>query len=340
MKTAVTGATGFVGTNLVDALLRDGHEVVAIDRVIPPALAARPGVIGVVADVLDPDAMRAALTGVDTVYHLVAVITLAHRDDHAWRINTEGVRVVAQAALDAGVTRMVHCSSIHSYDQYRRRDLLDEHAHRADSPELPVYDRSKFAGEQELRAVIARGLDAVICNPTAVYGPVDAAPLSRVNGILRDAARGRLPAFIRGGFDFVDVRDVAAGLVAAADRGRTGENYLLGGHYQQLVDIARDAARRCGRRGPVVTLPVGALMALAPVVEPISAALGSDRVTRASLATVSASPRVDCSKARTELGYQPRPTDDTVRDLALQFVAAGHLRRAPAPRSYAVGAVG
>ncbi|MEZ5209885.1 NAD-dependent epimerase/dehydratase family protein [Gordonia sp. (in: high G+C Gram-positive bacteria)] len=333
MKVAVTGANGFVGTNLVDLLRLDGHEVVAIDRVVPSGFESASGVRGVVADVLDPDAMRAALAGVDVVYHLVAVITLAHRNERAWQINTKGVRVVAQAALDAGVTRMVHCSSIHSFDQHTRCDHLDESSRRSDSPDLPVYDRSKYAGEQELRAVIDRGLDAVICNPTAVFGPVDSVPMSRVNGILRDAARGRLPAFVRGGFDFVDVRDVAGGLVAAAASGRTGENYLLGGHYHQLADIARDTARLCGRRGPIVALPLSGLAALMPVIEPISAAFGSDLLTRASLATVTASPRVDCSKAAAELGYRPRPTADTVRDLASHFVSAGHLARRRSPWS-------
>ncbi|GAA3958051.1 NAD-dependent epimerase/dehydratase family protein [Gordonia caeni] len=333
MKVAVTGANGFVGTNLVDLLLLDGHEVVAIDRMVPSGGEARSGVSAVVADILDPDAMRAALAGVDVVYHLVAVITLAHRNDHAWRINTEGVRVVAEAALDAGVTRMVHCSSIHSFDQHAAGDQLDENSLRSVSPDLPVYDRSKYAGEQELRAVIDRGLDAVICNPTAVFGPTDAAPLSRINGILRDAARGRVPAFIRGGFDFVDVRDVAAGLVAAADRGRTGENYLIGGHYRQLVDLARDTARQCGRRGPIVALPLSGLAAIMPLVEPISAAFGSDLLTRASLAAVTSSPRVDCSKAADELGYRPRTTEDTVRDLASHFVSAGQLARGRSSRA-------
>lgn len=327
MKVAVTGASGFVGTNLVDLLLLDGHEVVAIDRAFPPDLEARPRMTAVVADILDPEGMRDALTGVEVVYHLVAVITLAHRNDHAWQINTEGVRVVAEAALEAGVARMVHCSSIHSFDQHAPIGPLDEDCVRSESLDLPVYDRSKYAGELALQTVIDRGLDAVICNPTAVFGPADTAPMSRINGILRDAARGRVPAFIRGGFDFVDVRDVAAGLVAAADKGRTGENYLLGGHYHPMVDLTRDIARRCGRRGPVVALPLSGLAAMMPVVEPISAAFGSDLITRASLAALTASPRVDCSKASDELGYRPRPTDETISDLASHFVGAGQLAR-------------
>lgn len=337
MRVAVTGAHGFVGTNLVDLLLRDGHEVVAIDRAAPGALAARPGVVTVEADILDPAAMRDALTGVDVVYHLVAVITLAHHDDLAWRINTEGVRAVGQAALDAGVPRMVHCSSIHSFDQHSVVGQIDEQSRRSESASLPVYDRSKYAGEQALRELIDQGLDAVICNPTAVFGPVDPAPLSRVNAILRGAARGRLPAFVRGGFDFVDVRDVAAGLIAAAEKGRTGENYLLGGHHHQLVDLARETARLCGRRGPLFAVPLSGLTALMPLVEPISSTLGSDLVTRASLAAVTTAPMVDHSKAATELDYQPRPIDETINDLAAHFVAGQHLS-ASGGRRTAIGA--
>ncbi|MCK0438154.1 NAD-dependent epimerase/dehydratase family protein [Gordonia alkaliphila] len=338
MKVAVTGATGFVGTNLVNILASEGHDVVAIDKSPNPRTDVRPNVTTVVGDILDPAAMRAALADVEVVYHLVAVITLAHRNEMAWRINTEGVRVVAQAALDAGVRRMVHCSSIHSYNQYSLVGDMNEQSVRSVDPALPVYDRSKYQGEVELRAVVDQGLDAVICNPTAVIGPIDPVPMSRVNGILRDAARGRVPAFIRGGFDFVDVRDVAAGLVLAGEKGRTGENYLLGGHYHQLSDLVRATARRCGRRGPMVTFPSSALSAVMPVVEPISNALGSDVLTRASLAALTESPTEDRRKAVTELGHNPRPTDETIGDFAAQLVSSGLLSRGAATHSQLVSA--
>ncbi|NLU82272.1 NAD-dependent epimerase/dehydratase family protein [Rhodococcus sp. HNM0569] len=323
MKVAVTGAAGFVGTNLVHQLVDQGHEVTAIDRVRSPHVPEH-GVTWVEGDVLDPQSMRTVLDGHEIVYHLVAMITLAQQDERAWTINTKGVRTVAEAALEVGVRRMVHCSSIHSFDQVGCGPLLSEQSPRSVDPELPVYDRSKYAGEVELREVIDKGLDAVVCNPTGVYGPADYG-LSRINGLLRSAARGRMPVLVEGAFDLVDVRDVAAGLVAAADKGRTGENYLLSGNMNTMLDAFRLAASVAGRRGPFFAVPFSVINRVVPLVEPIGARLGSDIVSKASMAALMAAPVVDGSKAREEIGHAPRSTEDTVRDLIAFLVRSGQL---------------
>lgn len=323
MKVAVTGAAGFVGTNLVNLLVERGHEVTAIDRVQSPHVTGY-GVTWVKGDVLDPRSMEDALGGAEIVYHLVAMITLAQKDDLAWNINTAGVRTVAEAALAVGARRMVHCSSVHSFDQVECGGRLDENSPRSTNPALPVYDRSKWQGEIELRKVVDAGLDAVICNPTGVYGPVDYG-LSRVNNLMCNSARGRIPAFVGGGFDFVDVRDVAAGLIAAADKGRTGENYFLPGHMLELVDALRTAARAAGRRGPLFALPLSILERILPFLEPIATRLGSDVLSKAAMAALLAAPVIDGSKARAELGYDPRPADETIRELIAFLVTSGQL---------------
>ncbi|WP_341268105.1 NAD-dependent epimerase/dehydratase family protein [Gordonia malaquae] len=314
MKVAVTGAAGFVGTNLVNQLVADGHDVVAIDRVSPAHAIDHAQVTWLSADIFDQPALESAFDGVDTVYHLVAMITLKQKDELAWRVNTEGVASTARAALTAGVRRFVHCSSIHSFDQYTDNGVVVETSRRSEDPELPVYDRSKWAGEQELRKVIADGLDAVICNPTGVYGPVDHG-LSRINGMLRDAAQGKVPLFPEGTFDLVDVRDVAIGLTLAAEHGVTGENYLLGGEQVRLFDAMRIVAKDCGRPRPIAALPLGVLKVFVPLIEPIGHRLGSDLVSKASIAALVAQPTVDITKARTVLGYQPRSSADTLSDL-------------------------
>jgi len=327
MRVAVTGAAGFVGRNLLAQLVSRGDTVVAIDRHRPTTATGGPAVEWVDADILDPAALTTAFDGVDIVYHLVAVITLRHNDENAWRINTEGVRNVAEAALTAGVRRMVHCSSIHSFDQYLCGGQINEASVRSADPALPVYDRSKWSGEQELHRVIARGLDAVICNPTAVYGPADHAPYSRINGMLRDSARGRVPALITGGFDLVDVRDVAAGLILAGEHGVCGENYLLTGEMVEMIEAFRMVAREAGRRGPVLAFPMRWVQAILPVAEPICSLFGSDLVSKASLGSLAAQPEVDGTKARTELGYAPRPVATTMREYADFLVADGQLQR-------------
>ena len=313
MRVAVTGAAGFLGVNLVRLLTGEGHDVVAIDRVATGSTAG--SVTWLEADVLDRQSMVRALDGVELVFHLVAVISLKQEDPVAWRVNTDGVASVARAALEVGVRRMVNCGSLASF-HYQRHGTVSEDSPRATDPRLPVYHRSKYAGEVALAQVVDQGLDALTCNPTGIFGPADQpSRLSRMNASLLDAARGRAPVAVAGSFDMVDVRDVAHGFVLAAEKGRTGHNYLLSGHHARLDHVSVLAARLAGRRGPLVTLPVGVLEALQPFVDPIAQRFGSEQFAAAALENLTMSPRVDGTKAGAELGYVPRPTEQTVRDL-------------------------
>jgi dihydroflavonol-4-reductase len=321
MKVAVTGASGFLGLNVVDALREEGHDVLAIDRVPHPD----PSITSLVADVLDEDAMTEALDRVELVFHLVAVISLRQEDPVAWRVNTEGVASVARAALRAGVRRMVNCGSLASF-HYRRHGTVTEASPRSVDPSLPVYHRSKYAGEQRLLEVVDQGLDALTCNPTGIFGPADnPGRLSRMNASLYDAARGRAPVVVAGTFDMVDVRDVAQGFLLAAEKGRTGHNYLLGGHRYALDEAQALAAELGGRRRPFLTLPLGMLEAVRPLADPIASRFGSDAFAAAALENLTMSPRVDIAKAVTELGYAPRPAEQTVADLVDFFRTQGML---------------
>lgn len=330
MRVAVTGAAGFLGLNLVSALLRDGHDVVAIDRV-PGALAggvaekAQGTIRWESVDILDEDAVAVALDGVEIVHHLVAVISLRQKDPLAERVNVHGVGSVARAALRVGARRMVNCGSLASFD-YERLGTVDEGSKRATDQSLPVYHRSKYLGEVELLKVVDAGLDALSCNPTGIYGPIDnPARLSRMNQGLLDSALGKLPASVPTSFDMVDVRDVAEGFLLAAEKGRTGHNYLLGGHRYNLFDAQVLAAELTGQRGPRFKIPIGALRAVAPLIDPITRRLGSESFAPTALENLAMSPIVDRSKAVAELGYEPRPTEETIRDLVAFFEVEGLL---------------
>lgn len=328
MKVAVTGAAGFLGLNVVHALVEAGHEVLAIDRVAPAASAGSTSGAAVrwlAADVLDEEAMTAALADVEIVYHLVAVISLRQEDPLAWRVNVDGVGSVARAALRAGVRRMVNCGSLASFD-YEQDIIVHEGTARSTGEHLPVYHRSKYYGEVELLKVVDAGLDALTCNPTGIYGPLDhPARLSRMNQGLLDSATGKLPASVRGFFDMVDVRDVAHGFLLGAEKGRTGENYLLGGHRHSLFDVQVMIAELVGRTGPRFAIPVKALERIAPLLDPIARRFGSDSFGPGTLENIKMSPIVNRNKALHELGYEPRPIEETLRDLADFFIAEGLL---------------
>src|SRR5690606_7878039 len=151
--------------------------------------------------------------------------------------NVRGPRSVARAALAEGVRRMVHVGSIHAFDARPLDAPLDESRRRAIGRRYPAYDRSKAAGEAEVRRAVAEGLDAVVVHPSSVIGPWDFHG-SRMGRFFLDLFRRRLPVLVDGGFDWVDVRDVAESLVAAAERGRRGESYLLGGCYASVRSLA------------------------------------------------------------------------------------------------------
>jgi dihydroflavonol-4-reductase len=326
VTTVVTGATGHLGAALVRALLDEGRRVRAVNRQPGVSLAGL-DVEFAAADVLDIEALHRAFSGADVVYHLAGRISIAGDPDGQVRAtNVDGVRNSSRAALDAGVRRFVHCSSIHAFDLWGD-GVITETTPRARADDLPPYDRSKAAGELEVRAAVARGLDAVITNPTGVIGPFDFAP-SRMGAVFLALARRRLPALVAGGFDWVDVRDVAAGLIAAEQRGRTGENYLLGGRRLSVRDLARLAADATGVREPRAVVPLSIATATAPAGLWWAWWRGTQPLfTPESLRTLAADPIVSSAKAGRELGYTIRPTRETVADLYDWFRSAGMLSR-------------
>jgi dihydroflavonol-4-reductase len=327
VKFIVTGASGHLGANVVRALVEAGETVRAVD-VRPSSALAGIDTEFFKGDVLEPGSLQSAFAGADFVLHLAARISIAgDPDGSVRRVNVDGVRNVAGAALAAGVRRVVHCSSLHAYDVGATRGPVRENGRRATDPCLPAYDRSKAAGEDELRRIIERGLDAVILNPSGMFGPVDPEP-SRMGRVLLAMFKGHMPISVTGAFDWVDVRDVAAGLIAAAERGRTGENYLLGGHRASVTELGRLAAEVAGRRPPRLVAPLGPVRAAAGLAVRLAGPRRAGRLllTPEALHALATDPVVDSSKAVAELGYRARPLAETVGDLHASFIADGRLR--------------
>ena len=311
---AVTGAAGHIGATLVRALVDEGRTVRALVHQDTTAIEGL-DIERAQGDVLDIDSLRRAFDGAETVYHAAAVITLrSRRDPMAWRVNTEGPANVAQACLDCGVKRVVHFSSIHAFSPHPKDGVVDESRPRTEDPKGWVYDRSKAEGERVMLRHVDKGLDAVIVNPTGVLGRNDFR-LSHMGHVLLDLKRGRMPALVKGGFNWVDVRDVCAGAMAAERAGRTGENYLLSGHYLSVRQLAKHVARIAGGRVPLFTVPLW----VAALGIPFSAAKGAllgeaPRVTRASLFALHNHQQISHEKASRELGYEPHAIEETVED--------------------------
>lgn len=313
MLAVVTGARGFIGSNLVRRLLADGFEVRTAD-IRPPTTARDDAVDDRRIDVLDRASLRAAFDGADIVFHLAAMISIVGDPDGKVRaVNVDGAHNAAAAALDAGVSRYVHCSSVHSFDLETCGPSLDETGTRSIGDHAPHYDRSKYAGEQRVRSVIADGLDGVIVNPTGVIGPHDDGP-SRMGVTITQLRDRKIPVNVGGGFDFVDVRDVVSGMLAAGERGRTGENYLLSGTRVSMKELGQLVAAVTGGRPPKLSVPLGLVSPLAWLVQRLTPSHVEPIFTPDSMHALQYSPTVSHYKATVELGYAARPIHETVAD--------------------------
>ena len=319
----VTGATGHIGNVLVRELLAQGERVRAM--VLPSDNCQSIDgldVERVEGNVLEPESLDRAMEGVDKVFHLAGVISILPGAEPLMRkVNVEGVRNTAQAALRAGVQRMVHISSIHAFKRMPHGVPIDETIPLA--PESPVgaYDRTKAEGTLALLETVDRGLDAVVACPTGVIGPYDYLG-SEMGNVLTGFARKRLQFLVKGAYDFVDVRDVAKGLTQAAEKGRTGETYILSGSRVEIPQLKQLVEEIKGFRAPEIVVPMWLAEFFAGVAESFYRATKSiPKFTRYSLRTVQDNCDFDNTKARTELGYAPRPLRETIVDSLTWWMA-------------------
>lgn len=335
---AVTGATGHVGANLIPALIADGHRVRVLIHHNREA-GFLDGVDRVQGDVRDPDAVERLVLGARAVYHMAARIWISERGDdgQVHGVNVEGTRNVAAACKKHGA-RMVHFSSIHAFSAEPADGVVDESralAHESGARIAP-YDRSKAEADAFVRKASATdGLDAVIVNPTSIIGPYDFEPSPMGRTILA-IARGKLPALVDGGFDFVDVRDVVAGARAAESRGRRGESYLLTGEWLSVRELALLVQEQTGVAAPRFVTPMWLASAAAPFAVAWARMRGeAPLLSPFSLKTLQAYRRVSRDRAVATLDYHPRPIRETIADTVAWLRGTGRLpeRRPSAARA-------
>ncbi len=206
-------------------------------------------------DVRDLDSLKSTFVGVDVVYHAAGLISLMPDiSSQLEATNVHGVRNVVEACIQSGVRRLIHFSSVHAL-QPEPLDLpIDETRPRVDIRPPLTYDASKAAGELQVRAGIERGLDAVILNPTAILGPNDFYP-SQQGTFLVMLCQRQMPGLIDGGYDWVDVRDVASAALSAEKMAAPGSSYLISGHWLSLMDVAKQVEAMSGVLAPKLVFP-------------------------------------------------------------------------------------
>lgn len=325
LRTAfVTGATGFLGLNLVEELLAQGWRVIALHRASSDLkYLRRLPAVRAVGDVTDaPSVRRAMPQGVDAVFHVAGDTSLWSSQNAAQdRVNVDGTRNVVGAALEKRARRFVHTSSISAYGLQRGR--IDESAEQLGRVSPVNYQRSKFLAEEAVRAGMARGLQAVILNPAAIIGRYDTRNYARLVTLV---AASKLPGVPPGSLSFCHAREVARAHIAAATRGRAGENYLLGGTDARFLELVREIGAALGRPVPSRATPAWLLRSLGALGALRSALTGRPpTLTPESARMVSRDVFCNCDKAARELGFRPVPLAEMVADCVGWLTAEGFL---------------
>jgi len=327
MRTAfVTGASGFVGANLVRTLLARGWSVRALVRGEAPSLAGL-GVDLVRGDLFAPD-LAGAMRGCDAVFHVAATYSLWRRDREAvLHANVEGTRSVLAAARAAGVPRTVHTSSVAAIGVRPDGVAADETYQSAPERLVGTYKRSKYLAEIEARRAFEAGQDVVIVNPSTPVGPWDAKPTPTGEIIVR-FLNGAMPAYVETGLNVIDVRDVAEGHVLAYERGTAGERYILGHENLTLREVLERLASVTGLPAPAVRLPLVAPLVYATLRERVMAPLGvAPDVSVESVRMAGQRMYYSAAKAVRELGLPQSPVTAALSDAVTWFRDRGYVAR-------------
>jgi dihydroflavonol-4-reductase len=325
----VTGGSGFIGRHVVAALLGTGARIRVLD-LAPPDNDLGANIEFMPGSILDPQCVESAMTDVRHVYHLAGIAKLWTRDRSDFeRVNAAGTATVLRAAAARRVARVVHCSTeaILLPTRGAKDTLIDETARPGDADMPGPYTRSKLAAERSVLGAVGQGLDALIVNPTVPVGPGDR-NLTPPAAMLAMFLNGQSPAYLNCTLNLVDVRDVAAGMVLAASKGRTGERYILGGENVTLSKLLRLLERYSSHPMPTRAIPGWLALAAAGVAEWMADHVTgrAPAATREGVKLALRSGPFDSRKARDEFGYRTRTLQETLDDAVAWLQSAGIVR--------------
>jgi len=310
----VTGATGHIGNALIRELVNRNIEVRAF--VLPEEKTPNIGQLPVEivrGDVTDYSSLLNAFEGVTDVYHLAGIVTIGSgKKKILQKVNVEGTHHVIKACFEKKIKRLLYVSSIHAFKEPPQGEVITET--KIFNPDQVVgdYAKSKASATHAVLEAVHKGLDAVIVHPSGVIGPYDY-ETSHMGQLITDFLNRKLYAHIEGSYDFVDVRDVAQGILLACEKGKTGENYILSGEQvtvKQILDYLEEAT---GLKSPELKIPFWFAKWTAPLSEIYYKILRQKPLyTSYSIYTLSSNSFTTHQKATEELGYKPRPIRETI----------------------------
>jgi len=324
----VTGATGHVGNTLINQLLLNNETIRVLIRKTSSKEALNGNNIEIVeGDLLNLDSLIKAFTGVDVVFHCAALISILPRDKKLlYDINLKGTENVIEACFRCKVKRLVYTSSIEAIGLPEVGSCVDESYGFNPDKTMIIYGKTKALATLKVLEAVKKGLDAVIVCPTAVIGPNDHKP-SKMGKMFIDFAKRKMSGYPDfGGFNFVDVRDIANGIILAAKNGKTGEHYLLTGEHKTVPELMDELEKGFGVKKPKMPIPYWLSYVGAVFIESISKVIGKAPIfTRSSIKIVKSNLQANGEKARKHLGYTSRPIQETIKDTHNWFKENGRV---------------
>jgi dihydroflavonol-4-reductase len=329
MTTLLTGATGFVGAAVLRRLTEAGHNVRALVR----PNSDRRNLSGVdceivPGDLTEPESVKRAVRGCEAVFHVAADYRLWVLDPEKMnRVNVQGTVDLIRAAAAAGVSRIVYTSSVATLRLKDDGLPVNETSHAEMSDMIGAYKQSKFLAEQEVNHLVADGgAPIIIVKPSAPFGPRDIKP-TPTGRLVVEAASGRMPAYVDTGLNVVHVDDVATGHLLAYNNGVVGEPYILGGENRTLQWILETVAELTGQPPPRIRLPHWFVTPIAHIIEGIArvSGLGEPMLTIDGVRMARKRMYFSSEKARSKLGYSPRPAVEALRDGVEWFYKHGYI---------------
>lgn len=315
MKVAITGGNGHIGNAIIEELLRRNYTIKALVHSKSNFLKSR-NIETVKGSLHDEDSLNQLMDGCDYLIHCAAIISISgDKNQQVQKINIQGLENVLKAAAKSNLKRVVHLSSVHAYDHIPMDQPLNEKRNFV-SDQAYAYDKSKRDGQLIARKYFEQGLPVIVVNPTCVFGPPNFARCKQNNAFLSMEKR-RIPFVFKGGYDWVDVRDIANSICNALTQGEPGESYILGGKYYTLKDLSRIVAKVSEKRIPCFEIPIGLVKSFLPLIGTYYKIRKQDpSVTKESIEILEfGNKHIDSEKARIHLGHHARPVEETMKDL-------------------------
>lgn len=316
MKCLVTGATGHIGCCLVRLLCAEGHDV----RILALPHEGLQSLDGQAVEVLrgnilSPQDVQAAVQGQDVVFHLAGIIGIGSGQRKLMHnVNVEGTQNVVLACKMHPDIRMVYVSSVHAIAEEPHGTTICETDCFSENQVYGAYAKTKAKATALVLNAVQKGLNAVVVHPSGVIGPYEYT-MSNVGQMVLDFMQGRLIAYTKGGYNFVDVRDVAQGIVSAAEKGVRGQCYILSGHSVTVKSLLQKLSKITQRPMPRVVLPHWFALFTGPFAELYYKILRQKPLyTTYSIKTLVSNHQFSYQKAEKELGYHPRSLDETLKD--------------------------